>query len=79
MFAWLNGPGKVFRDPLPGSTNYLNAYTPDGKLVRVRQKEAKEEHEEREESRELAEGAEGENQPEEGSYSPRILLSANDS
>ena len=35
MFAWLNGVGKVFRDPLPGSTNYLNAYYPDGTLVRL--------------------------------------------
>ncbi|KAL8655993.1 MAG: hypothetical protein Q9226_002831 [Calogaya cf. arnoldii] len=36
MFRWLNGPGAVFRDPLPGSTNYLNAYDPQGNLIRTR-------------------------------------------
>lgn len=36
MFRWLNGPGAAFRDPLPGSTNYLNAYDPSGNLVRAR-------------------------------------------
>lgn len=36
MFRWLNGPGAVFRDPLPGSTNYLNAYDPQGHLIRLR-------------------------------------------
>ena len=36
MFRWLNGPGAVFRDPLPGSTNYLNAYDPQGNLIRAR-------------------------------------------
>lgn len=35
MFRWLNGPGAVFRDPLPGSTNYLNAYDPNGNLIRT--------------------------------------------
>lgn len=35
MFAWLNGPGKVFRDPLPGSTNYLSAYDRQGNLLRL--------------------------------------------
>lgn len=35
MFRWLNGPGKVFRQPLPGSTNYLNAYDRSGNLLRV--------------------------------------------
>jgi hypothetical protein len=34
MWAWLNGPGKVFRDPLPGSTNYLGAYDKRGNLLR---------------------------------------------
>ncbi|KAK5170349.1 uncharacterized protein LTR77_004936 [Saxophila tyrrhenica] len=37
MFAWLNGPGKVFRDPLPSSTNYLSAYDKSGNLLRARQ------------------------------------------
>lgn len=36
MFRWLNGPGSVFREPLPGSTNYLNAYDPSGNLIRAR-------------------------------------------
>ena len=35
MFQWLNGPGAAFRQPLPGSTNYLGAYTKDGRLIRV--------------------------------------------
>ena len=35
MFRWLNGPGKVFRQPLPGSTNYLNAYDRSGNLLRL--------------------------------------------
>ncbi|KAL8838186.1 MAG: hypothetical protein Q9170_002229 [Blastenia crenularia] len=36
MFRWLNGPGAAFKDPLPGSTNYLNAYDPQGYLIRAR-------------------------------------------
>ncbi|KAL8755462.1 MAG: hypothetical protein Q9184_004795 [Pyrenodesmia sp. 2 TL-2023] len=36
MFRWLNGPGSVFREPLPGSTNYLNAYDHSGNLIRAR-------------------------------------------
>ena len=36
MFRWLNGVGSVFRDPLPGSTNYLNAYDAGGNLIRLR-------------------------------------------
>ena len=35
MFAWLNGPGSVFRQPLPGSTNYLSAYDKEGNLLRA--------------------------------------------
>jgi hypothetical protein len=35
MYRWINGPGAVFKDPLPGATNYLNAYTADGKLIRT--------------------------------------------
>ncbi|MCJ1379215.1 hypothetical protein MMC17_002315 [Xylographa soralifera] len=35
MFRWLNGPGSAFRYPLPGSTNYLNAYEASGKLIRL--------------------------------------------
>ena len=35
MFRWLNGPGAAFRDPLPGSTNYLSAYGRNGGLRRL--------------------------------------------
>jgi len=35
MWEWLNGPGAPLKDPLPGSTNYLNAYNNYGKLRRV--------------------------------------------
>ena len=35
MFAWLKGPGKVFRQPLPGGTNYLSAYDKEGNLLRA--------------------------------------------
>ena len=35
MIRWLQGPGAVFRDPLPGSTNYLNAYDANGRLFRA--------------------------------------------
>lgn len=34
MFEWLNGPGSAFKDPLPGSTNYLSAYDSLGNLIR---------------------------------------------
>lgn len=36
MFAWLNGPGRNLKDPLPGSTNYLGAYDKAGNLTRLR-------------------------------------------
>jgi hypothetical protein len=36
MFSWLNGPGRVFREALPGSTNYLGAYDRSGNLMRLR-------------------------------------------
>lgn len=35
MYAWLQGPGKAFQDPLPNSTNYLSAYTRTGRLMRA--------------------------------------------
>ena len=35
MFRWINGAGAVFRHPLPGSTNYLNAYDLSGNLLRA--------------------------------------------
>ena len=40
MYAWLKGPGKVFRDPLPGSTNYLSAYDKQGNLLRASGKDS---------------------------------------
>lgn len=39
MFSWLNGPGANFKHPLPGSTNYLNAYDPNGRLIRATNRE----------------------------------------
>jgi hypothetical protein len=37
MWEWLQDIGKNFRDPLPGSTNYLGAYTAKGELKRASQ------------------------------------------
>lgn len=36
MFSWFQGPGAVFREPLPASTNYLGAYDKSGQLLRLR-------------------------------------------
>ena len=36
MWTWLKGPGKAFRKPLPGSTNYLGAYDKQGQLARTK-------------------------------------------
>lgn len=36
MWEWLNGPGKVFKEPMKGSTNYLSAYDRQGNLIRGR-------------------------------------------
>lgn len=53
MFVWLNGPGRVFREPLQGSTNYLGAYDRSGNLLRLRygaeQEQEKEEQEDEKE------------------------------
>ena len=35
MFDWFAGPGAAFKEPLPKSTNYLNAYDTAGSLVRA--------------------------------------------
>lgn len=65
MFNWLNGPGKVFKDPLPNSTNYLSAYDRQGNLLRLKRAEQQkqleneselEEDEETLQARELEEG-----------------------
>lgn len=45
MFQWMNGPGSAFRNPLPGSTNYLGAYDKDGELFRVKKTRPKTEGE----------------------------------
>ncbi|MCJ1278175.1 hypothetical protein MMC21_005990 [Puttea exsequens] len=42
MFRWLTGPGQVFKNPLPGSTNYLNAYDRSGNLIRARRIDSRE-------------------------------------
>jgi len=47
MNAWLNGPGKAFRKPLPGSTNYLSAYDKQGNLVRARKDDQQQESQRR--------------------------------
>ncbi|EFR01423.1 hypothetical protein MGYG_04429 [Nannizzia gypsea CBS 118893] len=36
MFGWLNGPGRVFKEPAPSGPNYLTAYERDGNPVRPR-------------------------------------------
>ncbi|QIW94562.1 hypothetical protein AMS68_000080 [Peltaster fructicola] len=35
MLDWFKGPGENFKRPLPGSTNYMNAYNNRGELTRV--------------------------------------------
>jgi hypothetical protein len=45
MFAWLNQAGAVYREPTPGSTNYMGAYTADGKLRRTVEAESQEKDE----------------------------------
>lgn len=66
MYAWLSGPGKALRDPLPSSSNYLSAYDRQGNLNRLKERreragdaasaEEAEENEEGIQTRELAEG-----------------------
>jgi hypothetical protein len=48
MEEWLTGPGRVFRNPLPGSTNYLNAYSREGELIRTRDQVGQGEEQEQE-------------------------------
>jgi transposase len=56
MWAWLHGPGKVFRDPLKGSTNYLSAYDKQGNLLRANQQKQRPQQKDKElmESEEVA-------------------------
>ncbi len=35
FYDWLNGPGRLLKEPLPGSTNYLGAYDRYGNLIRA--------------------------------------------
>jgi hypothetical protein len=35
FYAWLNGPGRPLKQPIPNSTNYLGAYDRFGNLVRA--------------------------------------------
>jgi hypothetical protein len=75
MEEWLNGAGKVFRHPVPGSTNYLGAYTREGELARARdQKKSEPEEElveEENENLDLDERAEAQKQFREKSQSRR--------
>ncbi|KAF2677475.1 hypothetical protein K458DRAFT_319668 [Lentithecium fluviatile CBS 122367] len=34
FYEWMNGPGRMLKDPLPHSTNYLGAYDKFGNLIR---------------------------------------------
>ena len=51
MFRWLNGPGSAFRNPLPGSTNYLNAYDMNGRLLRAKDRSPRQLNREKEEKK----------------------------
>ena len=51
MFRWLNGPGSAFRNALPGSTNYLNAYDRYGRLVRVKDRSPRQLNREKEDKK----------------------------
>ncbi|KAL8687978.1 MAG: hypothetical protein Q9218_005995 [Villophora microphyllina] len=81
MFQWLNGPGTAFRDPLPGSTNYLNAYDPQGNLIRARGSAAPgrrsdkdtPENEAKEENKDGSESASGRNEFEQNIASGRPI------
>lgn len=39
MWEWLRGPGKAFRDPLAGSTNYMSAYDKRGNILRAKRQQ----------------------------------------
>ena len=46
MYRWLEGPGNVFRHPLPNSTNYINAYDQSGALIRADESKRNEKNDE---------------------------------
>lgn len=54
----MDGPGSVFKNPLPGSTNYLSAYDKTGELLRVKKTRRKTEDEDENE----IENEDGENE-----------------
>ncbi|EEQ88831.1 hypothetical protein RJZ56_005072 [Blastomyces dermatitidis] len=37
VHMWLKGPGAVFKNPKPGSTNYISAYNNNGMLIRSKE------------------------------------------
>lgn len=66
FYQWLEGPGEVFRHPLPKSTNYLNAYDRAGNLLRAtKHREASTSTPETADSRALDAAAEGPEIPKE--------------
>lgn len=71
MFRWLNGPGSVFRHPLPGSTNYLNAYDRNGALVRAKDRSPGKNEQAKEEDKEEEDIDEEEEVDEDGEIVPK--------
>ena len=81
MFRWLNGPGSVFRHPLPGSTNYLNAYDRNGRLHRAKDQtsakigqEKKEDQDEADEDQEVDQDGESVPKKSQKIKEPRIKV-----
>ena len=72
MFRWLNGPGSAFRHPLPGSTNYLNAYDRNGRLLRAKDRSPRQLNQEEEEKKDEGEeeGKEADGVNEDGEIVP---------
>ena len=72
MFRWLNGPGSAFRHPLPGSTNYLNAYDRNGRLLRAKDRSPRQLYQEKEEKKDEGEeeGKEADGVNEDGEIVP---------
>ncbi len=84
MYRWLNGPGEVFRQPLPGSTNYLNAYDRSGNLLRAKSADVgakvknteQEKDEEREEVEEQQEGEDRDNRGKKDASVSKVISEA---
>jgi len=77
MFAWLRNQGAVFENPLPGSTNYLGAYTALGVLKRSLIPEKKDENNNAVETNSKSESLGGENAIPEESESDLIPFPMN--